>query len=175
MIAYRTGQPVKIPPITYFLVSASFHYLGPALAVLLFAQVEVLGVAWLRIVSAGIIFAVWRHPWRLLLSSTWEQRKLLFALGAVLAGMNASFYLAISRLPLGTVGAIEFVGQILIAVMGIRSSRNLLALGLAVAGGGLLSNVQLQGQLVGLAFALLNCIFFMLYILLGHRIAQDGG
>lgn len=175
MIAYRTGYPVKIPPITYFLVSASFHYLGPALAVLLFAHVEVLGVAWLRIVSAGIIFAVWRRPWCLLLNSTWEQRKLLLALGAVLTGMNASFYLAISRLPLGTVGAIEFVGQILIAVIGIRNSRNLLALGLAVSGGGLLSNVQMQGQLVGLAFALLNCIFFMLYIVLGHRIAQDGG
>ena len=28
------------------MVSAVFHYLGPALAVLLFARVDVLGVAW---------------------------------------------------------------------------------------------------------------------------------
>jgi len=34
-----------------------FHYLGPAFAVLLFARVDVLGVAWLRIVSAAVIFA----------------------------------------------------------------------------------------------------------------------
>jgi inner membrane transporter RhtA len=142
---------------------------------LLFAQVEVLGVAWLRIASAALIFALWRHPWRLFRESTWKQRRLLLALGAVLAVMNASFYLAISRLPLGTVGGIEFIGQILLAAIGIRSRRNLLALGFAIAGGVLLTNVQLQGQLLGFVFAFANCIFFMLYIVLGHLIAQDGG
>jgi inner membrane transporter RhtA len=94
------------------MVSAIFHYLGPALAVLLFARVDVLAVAWLRIASAAAIFALWRRPWRLFLKGTWEQRRLLFALGTVLGLMNASFYLAISHLPLGTGGAIEFVGQI---------------------------------------------------------------
>ena len=175
MIAYRTRDRSQIPPIIYFLISATFHYLGPAFAVLLFAHVEVLGVAWLRIASAAAIFALWRRPWRLFLNSTWEQRRLLFALGMVLAVMNASFYLAISRLALGTVGAIEFVGQILLAAIGIRSRRNLFALGLAVTGGGLLSNILLEGQFIGLVFALVNCIFFMLYVVLGHRIAQDGG
>ena len=52
------------PPEAYFVVSAIFHYLGPAFAVLLFARVDVLGVAWLRIASAAVIFAVWRRPWR---------------------------------------------------------------------------------------------------------------
>jgi hypothetical protein len=42
------------PPHVYFLVSAVFHYLGPAFAVLLFARVDVLGVAWLRIASAAL-------------------------------------------------------------------------------------------------------------------------
>ena len=42
-------------------VSAIFHYLGPAFAVLLFAHVSVLGVAWLRIASAAVVFAVWRN------------------------------------------------------------------------------------------------------------------
>ena len=37
--------------------SAVFHYLGPAFAVLLFARVDVLGVAWLRIASAALVFA----------------------------------------------------------------------------------------------------------------------
>ena len=45
------------PPEAYFVVSAIFHYLGPAFAVLLFARVDVLGVAWLRIASAAVIFA----------------------------------------------------------------------------------------------------------------------
>src|SRR5581483_2179014 len=35
----------KVPPHIFFLVSAIFHYLGPAFAVLLFADVSVLGVA----------------------------------------------------------------------------------------------------------------------------------
>ena len=52
------------PPEAYFVVSAIFHYLGPAFAVLLFARVDVLGVAWLRIASAAAIFALWRRPWR---------------------------------------------------------------------------------------------------------------
>ncbi len=48
------------------MVSAVFHYLGPAFAVLLFAHLDVLGVAWLRIAGAAAVFAVWRRPWRLL-------------------------------------------------------------------------------------------------------------
>ena len=54
----------RIPAPAYFGVSAIFHYLGPAFAVLLFARVEVLGVAWLRIASAALVFALWRRPWR---------------------------------------------------------------------------------------------------------------
>src|SRR5260370_17092501 len=64
-----TGARRRLPPHAYFLVSAVFHYLGPALAVLLFARVAPLGVAWLRIVSAAAVFALWRRPgrlWRLL-------------------------------------------------------------------------------------------------------------
>ena len=38
---------MALPPHAYFVVSAVFHYLGPAFAVLLFARVDVLGVAWL--------------------------------------------------------------------------------------------------------------------------------
>ena len=54
----------RVPPHLYFVVSAVFHYLGPAFAVLLFARVDVLGVAWLRIASAAVVFALWRRPWR---------------------------------------------------------------------------------------------------------------
>ena len=164
-----------IPPYAYFVVSAIFHYLGPAFAVLLFAQVGVLGVAWLRIATAAIVFAVWRRPWRLIRDASWTQRRLLIALGAVLGLMNASFYLAIARLPLGTVGAIEFLGQIILAAIGVRSIRNSAALGLALVGGALLTDVRLGGQPIGFLFAFANAALFMLYVILGHRIARDGG
>ena len=51
-----------MPPSAYFVGSAVFHYLGPAFAVLLFARVDVLGVAWLRIAAAALVFAAWRRP-----------------------------------------------------------------------------------------------------------------
>lgn len=171
----KTANPTWVPPHAYFVVSAIFHYLGPAFAVLLFARVGVLGVAWLRIASAAVIFAVWRRPWRLFYEGSAGQRWLLVALGVVLGLMNASFYMAIARLPLGTVGAIEFLGQIVLAAIGIRTRRNLFALALALAGGGLLTDVRLGGEPLGFIFAFANAAFFMLYVVLGHRIARDGG
>src|SRR5581483_11615343 len=114
----------RVPPQAYFFVSAIFHYLGPAFAVLLFSSVSVLGVAWFRIASAAVIFAVWRRPWCVFISMTWDKRRIVLALGVVLGLMNACFYLAISRLPLGTVGAIEFLGPVTLAAVGVRSPRN---------------------------------------------------
>ena len=88
----------------YFVVSAVFHYLGPAFAVLLTVRVEVLGVAWLRIAAAAAVFAL-APAWRVVRSLDRDGRRLLVSWGAVLALMNCCFYLSIDRLPLGTVAA----------------------------------------------------------------------
>ncbi len=162
------------PPQLYFVVSAVFHYLGPAFAVLLFARVEVLGVAWLRIASAALVFAVWRRPWRAFAALNRDGRRLLLAWGAVLALMNCCFYLAIDRLPLGTVAAIEFLPVIALAALGARTRRNVLALALAVPGVYLLCDVQLAGEPLGVALAFVNALLFAAYIVLAHRVAQHG-
>ena len=154
------------------MVSALFHYLGPAFAVLLFARVEPLGVAWLRIASAGAVFALWRRPWRALKGSWRPVWMLVCSLGAVLAAMNACFYLAIDRLPLGTVAAIEFLPVIGLAALGARSPRNLAALMLAVAGVYALVDVRIAGEPLGIAFAFLNALLFAHYIVLAHRVAR---
>jgi len=164
----------RVPAPAYFAVSAVFHYLGPAFAVLLFARVDPLGVTWLRIAGAAVIFAVWRRPWRVIARATSDQRRLLVGLGVVLALMNASFYLAVDRLPLATVGAVEFVGVIGLAAIGLRSARNVMALALVVIGVGVLADVHLAAEPVGLAFAFANCALFVGYVVLGHRIAQSG-
>jgi inner membrane transporter RhtA len=165
----------RIPPLGYFMASAVFHYLGPSFAVLLFAKIEVLGVAWLRIATAALIFGLSRRAWRFWLRATQTQRLTVLALGLVLAAMNATFYLAIDRLPLGTVGAIEFIGPIALAAIGMRTARNLLALGLTVAGVAILTDIRLAGEPLGYLFAFANAGLFLLYILLGHRIAASGG
>ena len=163
----------RVPPHAYFLGSAVFHYLGPAFAVLLFARIDPLGVAWLRIATAAALFAAWRRPWRLAAARSPEWRRTVLALGVVLALMNATFYLAIDALPLGTVAAIEFAGPVLLALLGRRSSRNLAALVLAAVGVYLLADVRLEGEPLGFLFAFANAALFTLYIVLGHRLARS--
>lgn len=167
------GVVARLPPHAFFMVSAVFHYLGPAFAVLLFVRVEALGVAWLRIAAAALIFAVWRRPWRVWPQLDWAARRIVLAWGGVLAVMNSFFYLAIERLPLGTVAAIEFLPVIAIAAVAARTWRNWLALLLAVGGVYLLTDVRLVAEPLGLAFAAANALLFALYIVLGHRVAQS--
>jgi inner membrane transporter RhtA len=162
----------RVPPHLYFVVSAVFHYLGPAFAVLLFVRVDVLGVAWLRIASAALVFAIWRRPWRAFARLDREGRRLLIAWGAVLAVMNACFYVAIDRLPLGTVAAIEFLPVIALAAVGARSQRNVVALAMAVSGVYMLTGVHLEGEPLGVAVAFANAGLFAGYIVLAHRVAR---
>jgi inner membrane transporter RhtA len=167
-----SGKPCRIPPQSFFVVSAVFHYLGPSLAVLLFARLDVLGVAWLRVASAAAVFALWRRPWRSCRGLSRDGRRTLLALGLVLAVMNTAFYLAVDRLPLSTVAAMEFGGTVLLAAAGARTPRNAAALALTIAGVAAITAIRLTGQPLGFAFAFANCALFMLYIVLGHRIAN---
>jgi inner membrane transporter RhtA len=132
-----------VPPQAYFVGSAIFHYLGPSFAVLLFARVDVLGVAWLRIASAALVFALWRRP-----------------------------YISIDRLPLATVAAIEFIGPIALALIAARTSRNVAAVLAAALGVYLLTHFRFGGQEVGVAFAFANAALFTAYIVLAHRVSR---
>lgn len=178
LVTSRRRRVKPLPPQLYFVASAIFHYLGPAFAVLLFARMAPLGVAWLRIASAALVFVAWRRPTRLrhlFRQADTATRWTMFALGAVLAAMNSVFYLALARLPLGTVGAIEFLGPIGLALAGTRTARNGRAFALVVAGVALLTQVRLVAEPLGYVFAFGNCALFVLYVMLGHRIAADGG
>jgi inner membrane transporter RhtA len=163
----------RMPPHAFFVVSALFHYLGPSFAVLLFAHVGVLGVAWLRIASAAAVFAIWRRPWRSVVRGDSRSHMLVVALGTTLALMNSVFYLAIDRMPLATVAAIEFVPTIAIALIGVRSVRNIVAL--AVAGVFLLIGFQWSGDKLGVLLAIANAALFAVYIVIGHAISRAGG
>lgn len=153
--------------IPLLLASAVFHYLGPSFAVLLFSRVSVLGVAWLRIASAAAALIIMRPRF----GAALEPRTL--ALGATIAAMNIMFYLAISLLPLSTVGAIEFLGTVTIAALGFRSKRNFVALALTTLGVGVISQIRFIVSPIGFVFAFGNAALFMLYITQGHRIAEQ--
>jgi inner membrane transporter RhtA len=121
------------------------------------------------------VLALWRRPWRLIGRLGTGERWNLLALGLVLAVMNSAFYLAVDRLPLSTVGAIEFLGTVILAAAGVRTRRNTGALVLTTAGVVTITSIRLTGQPLGFVFAFANCGLFMLYIVLGHRMANAGG
>jgi inner membrane transporter RhtA len=172
MGALRDRRRTAIP-FGYFAVSAIFHYLGPSFAVLLFARVDVIGVAWMRIAAAAIVFSFWRRPWRALRRLSPVGRRVVVALGVVLAVMNTCFYLAIDRLPLATVAAIEFIGPVLLALLGARSLRNVSAVAAAAGGVFLLTHGRFVGDPAGVAFAFANAALFTAYIVLAHRVARQ--
>ena len=164
----------SVPPHTWFGISAVFHYLGPAFAVLLFPVIGVLGVAWFRIVSAALIFAPITKPWVTFRQADQPTRLLLLGLGVCLAIMNTSFYLALERLPMSLVAAMEFVGTIGVALYGLRTGRNVLALLLTVLGMFVLIDVNWSNNPLGLFWAVINAALFSAYIILGHKVTQGG-
>lgn len=157
------------PAPVLFVLSGISLYLGAAMAVWLFDVATPSGVAWLRCLGAAVVLLAWRRPSR----AAWRGRPLLLAgtFGVVTAGMNVLFYEAIARLPLGTAVAIEFVGPVLVAAAGSRRRRDVLALVLVAVGVLLIADVQLQGEAIGVAFALGAALAWAGYILLGKRVA----
>ena len=143
----------------------------PSFAVLLFAAIGPLGVAWLRIATAALFFASWTRPWRVIARADRPSRWLLSGLGLSLAVMNCAFYLALDRLPISLVAAIEFVGTTGLALYGLRTRRNLFALALTVVGVFVLIDVHWASEPLGLLFACLNGALFVVYVVLGHRVA----
>ncbi len=88
--------------------------------------------------------------------------------------MNVSFYLAIARLPLSLVAAIEFLGPVALALYGLRTARNMLALLLAVAGVLIVVRIRWATDAIGFLWAFLDALLFIVYIVLGHRVARTG-
>jgi inner membrane transporter RhtA len=70
------------------------------------------------------------------------------------------------------VAAIEFLPVIALAAIGVRTRRNVVALGLAVAGVYVLIDVRIAGEPVGIAFAFANAGLFAAYIVLAHRVSR---
>src|SRR4051794_32330100 len=163
----------RLPAQSLFVLGAISQYVGAALAVLLFASVPAAGVAWLRVVAAAAVLVAWQRPWRTRWSGA--RLRLVSAFGVALALMNLCFYLAIDRLPLGTTVAIEFCGPIAVAALGSRTRRDVAALVLAAAGVVALADVHVEGSPGGLALAAAAGGLWAGYVVLGHRMASDGG
>ncbi|RDH74075.1 EamA family transporter [Mycolicibacterium moriokaense] len=156
-----------------FVVGAISQYVGAAIGVFLFETTEPATVAWLRAAAAAGALVIWRRPWR----RGWTRRRAAVALmfGLVTIAMNIAIYEAISRIPLGTAVAIEFLGPTAVAALGSRRRRDLASVALACAGVVLLAGIEFDANLTGVAFALVSAAMWAGYILLGKRVADTGG
>jgi inner membrane transporter RhtA len=142
--------------------------LGGALAVHAFSSATPLGVTFLRSVfaTAILLLAVRTLP------RTRAAWRAALPFGVVMACMNACFYEAIARLPLGAAVTIEFWGPIAVAVATSHRRSDLIWVALALAGVVLLGQGFAGAQLAGLAFILAAGGFWALYIVLGRRLAH---
>jgi inner membrane transporter RhtA len=159
-------------PEALFVLSAVSQYLGAAIAVSVFDDVEPQTVAWFRVIGATLaVLAVARGVHR-----GWTRRQLAGAaiFGVATALMNMFFYLAIDRIDLGKGVAIEFLGPIAVAAAMTRTSRNAAALLLAVGGVATLGGVEVGDNVLGLVFVLAASAMWAAYIVAGSRIAQLG-
>ena len=96
--------------------------------------------------------------------------------GITLAAMNAFFYAAIDRLPLGVAVTIEFIGPLSVAIIGSRRRRDIVWGLLAAAGVVLLSEGAEGGSIdtLGVALALAAGACWGLYIVLSARVGGNG-
>jgi inner membrane transporter RhtA len=159
-------------PEALFVLSALSQYVGAAIAVSVFDEVEPQTVAWFRAIGAALaLLAVARGVHR-----GWTRRQLLGAtiFGVATALMNMFFYLAIDRIDLGKGVAIEFLGPIAVAAAMTRTSRNAAALTLAVGGVATLGGVEIGDNALGVVFVLAASAMWAAYIVAGSRIAQLG-
>ncbi|MFZ5674987.1 MAG: EamA family transporter [Pseudomonadota bacterium] len=99
---------------------------------------------------------------------------LTVALGATMAAMTLTFFVAIMRVPLGLVVAIELLGPLTVAAFGFAKSWRILWLVLAFAGVLLLA-LNCEGwtiDVIGFGFALLAGIGWGTYIVLNKRVGR---
>jgi len=158
----------RFPPIVLILVSIVCVNAGAAFAKHLFTSYGALGTVFLRVFFAALVLWIWARPrWRELTTTGWRTT-LLFAFA--LAAMNASYYMALDRLPLGLAVTIEFVGPLSIALW--QSHRLLDTIWVLLAAAGIALLNPLSGVLdpIGIGFALAAGFFWGSYIVLGQRL-----
>src|SRR6266699_3063583 len=110
---------VSLPPYIFVFLSIISVQLGAAFAKSLFQTIGSDGTVFLRVGFAAIVLLLmWRPRVR---QYTPANYALIMLFGLTIAVMNAAFYAAIARIPLGIAVTLEFVGPLGIAVAASRS------------------------------------------------------
>ncbi|MDR3664380.1 MAG: EamA family transporter [Mycobacterium sp.] len=146
--------------------------LGAALAVDLMDGVGPLGVAWVRLAWAGTLMLLFVRP----RPSSFTRSAVLSCvmLGVATAGFTLLFMEAVSRIPLGTASALEFLGPLAIAVVKGRGRGRALFPAMAAMGVVLLTQPWAAAvDPVGVLAALGSALCLGAYIMLTQRVGDE--
>jgi len=141
---------------------------GAAIATRLFPDAGPGGTVLLRLALSALILLCFARP--RLRGRTRAELAWGTAYGVALGAMNATFYEALSRIPLGVAVTIEFVGPLAVAVLGSRRVLDLVWVALAALGVVLLTSGGGEGlDGLGVFLALVAGGCWAAYILLVQR------
>lgn len=143
---------------------------GAAIAIKLFPAVGSGGALFLRLAIAAVVLGVAVRPPLRTFSRT--DLGLMVGFGVVLAAMNASFYIALDRIPLGVAVTIEFLGPLAVAVAGSRRLADGAWVLLAAVGVVLLARGGGHLSAAGLVGAAVAAVCWAGYILLSQRVGR---
>jgi inner membrane transporter RhtA len=141
---------------------------GAAVATRLFPQAGPGGTVFLRLILSAVLLLAIARP--KILGRPYADLRLVVVFGLALAGMNAMFYEALSRIPLGVAVTIEFIGPLALAVLGSRRRLDLLWVVFAAAGVVLLTSGGRHLDTAGIVFAATAGCLWACYILLAQRV-----
>lgn len=165
------NKEFNLPPVPAVLLAIISVQCGAAIAKTLFPAIGAAGTASLRIgISAIILLLAYRPNLKQITPSQW---KIVVPYGLTLGAINLIFYLAIERIPIGLAVTLEFIGPLLLAIIG--SKRLIDYCWVLLAGLGIVliapwSNDRVD--LVGVFFALLAGALWAAYIILGGKVSK---
>lgn len=143
---------------------------GAGVAKGLFEQLPPTAVVWLRLLTSAVLLVALVRP--ALRARTRGDWAVVIGYGTALALMNAFIYQAFARIPLGIAVTIEYLGPLMIAILGSRRRMDLLWAALAGAGVVALGMERADLDPVGVLFAVLAAAAWAGYILLSAATGQ---
>lgn len=164
-------KKINLPPVQAVLLAIISVQCGAAIAKTLFPALGAAGTASIRIgVSAIILLLAYRPN---LKTITKEQWKVVIPYGFSLGAMNLIFYFSIKRIPIGLAVTLEFIGPLLLAIIGSKRLMDYFWVVLAAIGILLIApwtNERLDS--LGVIFALLAGALWAAYIVFGGKISK---
>jgi len=159
-----------VPAPLYALGAIASVQVGAAVARHLFTSLGTTATVFLRVgFGALILLAIARPGWPRFAGGQWRA---IVLFGLVIAGMNASFYQAIARIPLGIAVTIEFLGPLGVAIAGSRKALDFAWAAMAAAGVAMLSFTGGSVTPLGVLFALGAAVGWASYIVLSQRVGR---